>query len=70
MSHVFLSSDTVFLSQKGQEYAQQVGLIHYYHVCYEGCLANFEIGNDAVEASELYPEIKYTTVEEYMKRYL
>ncbi|XP_065634614.1 bifunctional pinoresinol-lariciresinol reductase 2-like [Quercus suber] len=57
-------------SLKGQEYAQQVGLIHYYHVCYEGCLANFEIGNDAVEASELYPEIKYTTVEEYMKRYL
>lgn len=57
-------------SLKDLEYAEQVGLVHYYHVCYEGCLANFEIGNDAVEASELYPEIKYTPVEEYMKRYV
>ena len=70
MLHVFLNSDTVFFFSKGLEYAEQVGLIHYYHVCYEGCLTNFEIGNDAAEASELYPEIKYTTVEEYMKRYL
>ncbi|KAK6947333.1 NmrA-like domain [Dillenia turbinata] len=55
---------------KGQDYAEQVGLTHYYHVCYEGCLANFEIGNDAEEASKLYPEIQYTTVLEYMERYL
>lgn len=53
-----------------QNYAEQVGLTHYYHVCYEGCLANFEIGDGAVEASKLYPELKYTTVEDYMKRYL
>lgn len=50
------------------KYAEQVGLCHYYHVCYEGCLANFEIGEE--EASTLYPEVKYTTAEQYMKRYL
>lgn len=55
---------------KEKNYAEQVGLVHYYHVCYEGCLANFEIGNNGVEASELYPEIKYTTVEDYMKSYV
>jgi pinoresinol/lariciresinol reductase len=53
-----------------QNYAEQVGLTHYYHVCYEGCLTNFEIGNEGVEACQLCPEIKYTTVEEYLRRYL
>ena len=56
--------------QTGQSYAEQVGMTHYYHVCFEGCLTNFEIGADGVEACELYPEVKYTTVHEYMKRYL
>lgn len=53
-----------------QDYAQQVGLTHYYHVFYEGCLANFEIGNGGEEASELYPEVEYTSVKNYLKRYL
>lgn len=55
----------------GQDYAEQVGLTHYYHVCYEGCLANFKIDHkEGEEASQLYPEIKYTSVDEYLKRYL
>lgn len=56
--------------ETGQEYAEQVGLTHYYHVCFEGCLANFEIGEEGVEACQLYPDVKYTTVEQYMKRYV
>ncbi|XVF52097.1 hypothetical protein PTKIN_Ptkin04bG0237600 [Pterospermum kingtungense] len=64
-------SEKEFLATvKEQNYAEQVGLTHYYHVCYEGCLANFEIGDEGVEASKLYPEVKYTTVEDYMKRYV
>ncbi|TYJ23101.1 hypothetical protein E1A91_A08G168300v1 [Gossypium mustelinum] len=64
-------SEQEFLAiMKEQDYTEQVGLTHYYHVCYEGCLANFEIGDGAEEASKLYPEVKYTTVEEYMTRYL
>ncbi|KAK4718863.1 hypothetical protein R3W88_017201 [Solanum pinnatisectum] len=62
-----LSKEEFLAPMKELEYAEQVGLCHYYHVCYEGCLANFEIGD---EASTLYPEVKYTTVEQYMKRYL
>lgn len=53
-----------------QGYAEQVGLTHYYHVFYDGCLTNFEIGDDAEEACALYPDIKYTKVEDYFKQYL
>lgn len=65
-----LSKEEFLAPMKELEYAEQVGLCHYYHVCYEGCLANFEIGEDGEEASTLYPEVKYTTAEQYMKRYL
>jgi hypothetical protein len=30
----------------------------------------FEPGPDDVEASELYPDIKYTTVDEFLNRYM
>ncbi|XP_015077825.1 bifunctional pinoresinol-lariciresinol reductase 2-like [Solanum pennellii] len=65
-----LSKEDFLAPMKELEYAEQVGLCHYYHVCYEGCLANFEIGEEGEEASTLYPEVKYTTAEQYMKRYL
>lgn len=53
----------------GQNYAEQVGLTHYYHVCYEGCLANFEI-EEGEDATKLYPEVPYVRVKDYLKRYL
>ncbi|KAF5725457.1 bifunctional pinoresinol-lariciresinol reductase 2-like [Tripterygium wilfordii] len=65
-----ISEQEFLASMKGQTYAEQVGMTHYYHVCFEGCLTNFEIGDEGREATKLYPEIKYTTVEEYLKRYL
>lgn len=65
-----ISAQDFLAMMREQNYAEQVGLIHYYHVCYEGCLANFEIGEDGVEASELYPDVNYVTVEEYLRRYL
>ena len=59
--HLFLS---------GQDYIQQICSVHYYHVCFDGCLANFEIGDEGEEASQLYPEVNYTRVKDYLKRYL
>lgn len=64
-----ISEQEFLANMKGLDYAEQVGLTHYYHVCYQGCLANFEIG-DEEEVSKLYPEINYTTVDEYLKRYI
>ncbi|PKA60804.1 Isoflavone reductase like [Apostasia shenzhenica] len=69
--HKTSSSEEDFLSDlQGLDYAQQVGLGHYYHVFYEGCLTNFEIGEGGEEASELYPEVPYTRVKDYLKRYI
>ncbi|RWR86833.1 bifunctional pinoresinol-lariciresinol reductase-like protein [Cinnamomum micranthum f. kanehirae] len=64
-------SEQEFLAQiKGLDYVQQVGLIHYFHIYFDGCLANFEIGDEGKEASQLYPEVNYTRVKDYLKRYL
>ena len=52
------------------DFANQVGVGHYYHIFYEGCLTNFEIGEDGAEATLLYPEVQYTRMDEYMKRYM
>ncbi|KAA8521238.1 hypothetical protein F0562_011925 [Nyssa sinensis] len=57
-----ISKEEFLAPMKGLDYAEQVGLTHYYHVCFEGCLINFEIGDGGEEASILYPEIKYTKV--------
>jgi hypothetical protein len=54
----------------GMDLAGQVGVTHFYHFFYEGCLTNFEIGEEGEEASKLYPDVKYTRMDEYLKLYL
>ncbi|KAK4490835.1 hypothetical protein RD792_001550 [Penstemon davidsonii] len=70
LQKVTLSKEDFLASMKDLDYAQQVGLSHYHDVCYEGCLTNFEIGDEGDEASQLYPEVNYTTVEDFLKRYV
>ncbi|KAL8195662.1 hypothetical protein R6Q57_025415 [Mikania cordata] len=57
-------------SIKGKGYNEQAAMTHFYHFFYEVCLANFEIGDDAEEACALYPDIKYTTVQDYLHQYI
>nr|B0LL23.2 RecName: Full=Bifunctional pinoresinol-lariciresinol reductase; Short=PhPLR; AltName: Full=(+)-lariciresinol reductase; AltName: Full=(+)-pinoresinol reductase [Sinopodophyllum hexandrum]ABY75535.2 pinoresinol-lariciresinol reductase [Sinopodophyllum hexandrum] len=64
-----LSEEDFLALMKGLSHGHQAGLTHYYHVSYEGCLTNFEV-EDGVDASKLYPQVNYTTVSEYLKRYL
>jgi uncharacterized protein YbjT (DUF2867 family) len=52
---------------KSLDFASQVGVGHFYHIFYEGCLTNFEVEQ---EASKLYPQVKYTRMNEYLKLYL
>ena len=54
----------------GTDLANQVGVTHYYHFFYEGCLTNFEIGDYGAEATLLYPKVQYTRMDDYMKMYL
>lgn len=65
-------SEEDFLAQlKGSDdFVMQVGMGHFYHVFYEGSLTNFEIGENGEEASQLYPQVSYTRMREYLKRYL
>ncbi|XP_076938319.1 isoflavone reductase homolog [Bidens hawaiensis] len=46
------------------------GLARIYHIYYEGRSMNFEIDEKGEEGSELYPELQYTSVDEYLRRYL
>lgn len=54
----------------GMDYKLQVGIGHFYHIFYEGCLTDFEIGEDGEEASKLYPDVNYTRMEEYLRIYV
>ncbi|KAI3833076.1 hypothetical protein MKX03_021354 [Papaver bracteatum] len=62
-----ISEEDFLASMKGMDYAGQVGVGHFYHIFYEGCLTNFEV---EAEASSLYPEVEYTRVVEYLIRYM
>ncbi|XP_010942719.1 bifunctional pinoresinol-lariciresinol reductase [Elaeis guineensis] len=70
LSKSSISEEDFLTNIKGQDYASQVGLGHYYHVFYEGCLTNFKIGDEGEEASQLYPEVVYTRVKDYLKQYV
>ncbi|KAJ4952522.1 hypothetical protein NE237_029354 [Protea cynaroides] len=65
-----ISAEDFLVSMKDLDYASQVGVGHFYHIFYEGCLTNFEIGDGEEEASNLYPEVNYIRVDEYLKRFL
>ncbi|XP_058068976.1 bifunctional pinoresinol-lariciresinol reductase 2-like [Magnolia sinica] len=64
-----ISAEDWLKTMEGKPLGLQVAIVHNIHLFYEGCLANFELSS-AEEASKLYPEVKYTTVEEYLKRYV
>ncbi|KAJ9537557.1 hypothetical protein OSB04_030290 [Centaurea solstitialis] len=65
-----LSEQEIFEIMKEKDLEERGIWAHFYHFFYEGCLANFEIEDDAEEASVLYPDIKYTKMEDYLKQYL
>ncbi|PIA41479.1 hypothetical protein AQUCO_02200121v1 [Aquilegia coerulea] len=65
-----ISAEEFLAIMKGLNFAEQVGIGHFYHIFFDGCLTNFEIGEGGEEASKLYPEVQYTRMHEYLKRYL
>ncbi|KAL8150513.1 hypothetical protein V2J09_020321 [Rumex salicifolius] len=64
-----LSGEEFLSMMKDGDFATQVGIGHFYHVYYEGCLTNFELGEEE-EASKLYPDVEYVRMDEYLKLYL
>ncbi|KAK1368300.1 isoflavone reductase-like [Heracleum sosnowskyi] len=70
LEKIKLSANDFLASMKGLEYAEQVGVGHFYHIYYDGCLTNFDIGEEGGEASELYPDVQYTSMDSYLKLFL
>ncbi|KAL2333952.1 hypothetical protein Fmac_015165 [Flemingia macrophylla] len=69
LEKTYIPPEGFLATLKGLDYKLQVAIGHFYHIFYEGCLTNFEIGEDGVEASKLYPEVNYTRMHEYLKIY-
>ncbi|XP_021912682.1 isoflavone reductase homolog isoform X2 [Carica papaya] len=70
LQKISVSEQDFLASMKGMDFVGQVGVGHFYHIFYEGCLTNFEIGENEEEASNLYPEVKYTRMDDFLKVYL
>ncbi|KAJ0631046.1 putative oxidoreductase [Helianthus annuus] len=70
LEKVHISAQDFLASMKDVDIALQAGFARIYQIYYDGCLMNFEIGEEGGEASKLYPEVRYTRVHEYLKRYL
>ncbi|CAH2034851.1 unnamed protein product [Thlaspi arvense] len=51
------------------EIPHQAGIGHFYHIFYEGCLTDHEVGDDE-EASSLYPDVKYKRMDDYLRMFL
>ncbi|MED6220071.1 hypothetical protein PIB30_041458 [Stylosanthes scabra] len=66
----YISPEAFLATLKGLDYKLQVGIGHFYHIFYEGCLTNFDIGPNGQEASILYPEVNYTRMDHYLRIYL
>lgn len=67
LEKINISKEDFLAKLEGADFVMQVGLGHFFHIFYEGCLTSFEIGE---EASGLYPEVEYTRMHQYLKRYL
>ncbi|XP_071693319.1 isoflavone reductase homolog [Rutidosis leptorrhynchoides] len=70
LEKVYISDKDFLASMKDVDYGFQAALARIYYIYYDGCLMNFEIGEKGEEASELYPEVQYTRMDEYLQRYL
>ncbi|GLJ10772.1 hypothetical protein SUGI_0134660 [Cryptomeria japonica] len=69
LEKIYISEDEL-LNMEDKSYVEKMKRCHLYHFFIRGDLYNFEIGPNATEATKLYPEIKYTTMDSYMKRYV
>ncbi|KAJ1277894.1 hypothetical protein BS78_04G037700 [Paspalum vaginatum] len=70
LKKIHVPADEFLASMTGADFITQVAVGHFYHIFYEGCLTNFEVGEDGAEATLLYPEVQYTRMDEYLKRYV
>ncbi|CAN7045038.1 hypothetical protein Bca4012_072307 [Brassica carinata] len=64
-----ITAKDFFSNIEHMEIPQQAGIGHFYHIFYEGCLTDHEVGKDE-EASSLYPDVKYKRMDDYLRMFL
>ncbi|KAF3607984.1 hypothetical protein DY000_02046826 [Brassica cretica] len=64
-----ITAKDFFSNIEHMEFPQQAGIGHFYHIFYEGCLTDHEVGKDE-EASSLYPDVKYKRMDDYLRMFL
>ncbi|KAJ9707432.1 hypothetical protein PVL29_002451 [Vitis rotundifolia] len=61
-----ISKEDFLASMEGKDFTFQVGVGHFYHIYYDGCLTKFKIGEEGEEAATLYPEVNYKRMDDYV----
>ncbi|XP_057817631.2 bifunctional pinoresinol-lariciresinol reductase 1 [Cryptomeria japonica] len=70
LDKIYISSQDFLTDMKDKSYEEKIVRCHLYQIFYRGDLYNFEIGPNAIEATKLYPEVKYVTMDSYLERYV
>ncbi|KAK9928186.1 hypothetical protein M0R45_025332 [Rubus argutus] len=66
---ISISKEDFLASMKGMDCAGQVGVGHFYHISMKALDKLRNRKGREKEASKLYPEVKYTRMDEYLKVY-
>ncbi|KAK9103027.1 hypothetical protein Sjap_020281 [Stephania japonica] len=69
LEKITISAESYLATMKGAHHLIQFGISHNYPIFYKGYLRSIELKEGDEEATMLYPDVKYTTVEEYLKRF-
>ncbi|KAK9091009.1 hypothetical protein Sjap_024186 [Stephania japonica] len=70
LNKAYFSAEDFLAMMTGANPFIQLLISYNYPICYQGCLTNYEVREGEEEASKLYPDVKYTRVDEYLKLYL
>ncbi|GLJ29665.1 hypothetical protein SUGI_0584970 [Cryptomeria japonica] len=56
---------------KSMTFETRVAMAIFYHIFFKGELTNFDVdGKEQLEATQLYPQVEYTSVERYLSRFV
>nr|AZL88517.1 pinoresinol-lariciresinol reductase 2.2 [Taiwania cryptomerioides] len=70
LDKIYISLEDYLTDMEDKSYEEKIVRCHLYQIFFRGDLYNFEVGPNATEATNLYPEVKYTTMDSYLDRYV
>jgi uncharacterized protein YbjT (DUF2867 family) len=70
LEKVYVPEEGVLKLIADTPFPDNIGIAIGHSIFVKGDQTNFEIGPDGVEATQLYPDVKYTTVDEYLSKFV